>query len=204
MREGGIARGKRHGAGLDHAGRRGRRAVIRANHLHRPQVFITHGFPDGGTDITQVRGVLDGPAGAAGAWFRVRPAAASWQSDRGFTGAPVFDRDADAVVGLLAPSSRGARVLPLATLLDPWPWLRNLLGWRLDYDPALRTHWLPRAHESEVEADSGAWYFTGRVEARREICAWLESDLPLLVVTGGPGTGKSALLAHILLSTDAR
>lgn len=166
--------------------------------------FVTYGFPGGEADIAQIRGVLDGPAGSGGLWFGVRPVAAPSQSDAGFAGAPVFDRDSDAVVGLLAPGSSGARVLPLATLLGEWPWLRGLLGWRLDYDPALRTHWLPRARGSEVESDSGAWYFTGRTTARRDICAWLESDSPLLVITGGPGTGKSAVLAHVLVSTDSR
>ena len=166
--------------------------------------FLTHGFPGGGSDIAQVTGVLAGPAGPGGEWFGVRRGAASWQSDAGFAGAPVFDRDADAVVGLLAPGPQGARVLPLAALLTPWPWLRRLLGWRLDHDPALRTHWLPRARGSELESDSGAWYFTGRTEARRAVCAWLDGDSPLLVVTGGPGTGKSALLAHVLVGADPR
>ncbi|MER6000110.1 hypothetical protein ABT120_16185 [Nonomuraea angiospora] len=179
-------------------------APLAAPALGEGHEFVTHGFPGGGNDIAQVRGVLDGPAGPAGQWFGVRPVAASWQSDAGFAGAPVFDREADAVVGLLAPGPGGARVLPLATLLEPWPWLRGLLGWRLDHDPALRTHWLPRARGSEVESDSGASYFTGRTEARREVCGWLESGPPLLVVTGAPGTGKSALLAHVLVGTDAR
>ncbi|MGV9379635.1 hypothetical protein ACWDRB_27685 [Nonomuraea sp. NPDC003707] len=166
-------------------------APLAAPALGEGHEFVTHGFPGGGNDIAQVRGVLDGPAGPAGQWFGVRPVAASWQSDAGFSGAPVFDREADAVVGLLAPGSGGARVLPLATLLEPWPWLRGLLGWRLDHDPALRTHWLPRARGSEVESDSGASYFTGRTEARREVCGWLESGPPLLVVTGGPGTAPA-------------
>jgi hypothetical protein len=179
-------------------------APLAAPTLCEGHEFVTHGFPGGAADIAQVKGVLDGPAGPGGLWFGVRPVAVPWQSDGGFAGAPVFDRDAEAVVGLLAPGSSGARVLPLANLLEPWPWLRSLLGWRLDYDPALRTHWLPRARGSEVESDSGAWYFTGRTEARREMCAWLESGPPLLVVTGGPGTGKSALLAHVLVGTDSR
>ncbi|GHF69697.1 WD40 repeat protein [Amycolatopsis bartoniae] len=167
--------------------------------------FVTHGFPGGGEDIAPATGVLDGAAGPGGQWFAVRRGEERWQSDAGFTGAPVFDRDADAVVGLLVPGPDGATVLPLAVLLESWPWLRDLLGWRLDHDPALRTHWLPRARGSEVESDTGAWYFTGRIEARREICAWLGgTGPPLLVVTGGPGTGKSALLAHILVSADPR
>jgi WD40 repeat protein len=179
-------------------------APLAAPALCESHEFITHGFPGTGTDIAQVKGVLDGTTGPGGQWFGVRPAAAPWESDAGFSGAPVFDRVADAVVGLLAPGSDGPRVLPLVTLLEPWPWLRDLLGWRLDHDPALRTHWLPRARGSEVETDSGTSYFTGRTEARGEVCAWLDGDSPLLVVTGGPGVGKSALLAHILVGADPR
>ncbi|WP_433323446.1 hypothetical protein [Spirillospora sp. CA-294931] len=179
-------------------------APLAAPSLAEGHAFVAHGFPGGAVEVVQVGGHLDGPAGPGGRWFGVRRVAEQWQSDGGFAGAPVFDRDADAVVGLLAPGADGARVLPLASLLETWPWLRDLLGWRLDHDPALRTHWLPRARGSEVESDSGTWYFTGRTEARREIRAWLEDGPPLLVVTGGPGTGKSALLAHTLVSTDPR
>ncbi|SEB60647.1 AAA family ATPase [Streptomyces melanosporofaciens] len=116
-------------------------------------------------------------------------------------GTPVFDLDADAVVGVVAPGA-GLPMLPIAALLEHWPWLRERMGWRLDLDPSLRTHWLPRARGSEVESDSGAWYFTGRVAARRAVCDWLTGAEPLLLVTGGPGTGKSAVLAHLLVAAD--
>jgi WD40 repeat protein len=116
-------------------------------------------------------------------------------------GTPVFDLDADAVVGVLAPGAE-LRMLPIAVLLEHWPWLRERLGWRLDLDPSLKTHWLPRARGSEVESDSGAWYFTGRVAARQAVCDWLVGTEALLLVTGGPGTGKSALLAHLLVAAD--
>ncbi|MCT2587557.1 hypothetical protein [Actinophytocola gossypii] len=155
--------------------------------------FTVHGFRE--AEVIAASGVL---GGLAGPWFAVREF--QGPSGAGFAGTPVFDRDVDAVVGLLGETG----VYPLANLLEPWPWLRDLLGWRLDHDPALRTHWLPRARGSEVEADTGSWYFTGRTEARRELCAWLEAGPPLLVVTGGPGTGKSAVLAHVLVGADAR
>ncbi|KJK44105.1 hypothetical protein UK23_30625 [Lentzea aerocolonigenes] len=105
----------------------------------------------------------------------------------------VFDHDLEAVVGLVAPDGR--------TLPVTLPGLRT--GWRLDLDAALQTHWLPRAHGSEVESDSGESYFTGREAARQAIHDWVAADSPLLVVTGGPGSGKSAVLAHVLVTAGS-
>ncbi|WP_433393128.1 hypothetical protein [Micromonospora sp. KLBMP9576] len=187
-------------------------APLAAPTLSEGHAFVTHGFPDGAVGAGEggaagvadtVQGVLGGPVGPGGQLFGVRVDGGPWPAT-GFAGAPVFDRDVDAVVGLLAPHPDGARVLPLALLLRSWPWLWGLLGWRLDHDPAVRTHWLARARGSEIASDTGAWYFTGRVEARREICAWFAGGPPLLVVTGGPGTGKSAVLAHVLVGADER
>ena len=54
------------------------------------------------------------------------------------------------------------------------------------------THWEPRTR-----------YFTGRVEPLRVIESWLGSGEAAtgtaVVVTGGPGTGKSAILANIVI-----
>lgn len=67
-----------------------------------------------------------------------------------------------------------------------------------------QAHWLPRARGTERQSDTGAWYFTGRVAARQRVCDWLaDTAQPALVVTGGPGTGKSALLAHLLVASHA-
>jgi WD40 repeat protein len=66
----------------------------------------------------------------------------------------------------------------------------------------LEAHWLPKARGDETNAD--AWYFTGRDRAVRELVAWLAAppDGKARVVTGPPGTGKSAVLARLVTLSD--
>ncbi|GCB52959.1 high-affnity carbon uptake protein hat/hatR [Streptomyces sp. NL15-2K] len=133
-----------------------------------------------------------------------------WSVERGFSGGPVFDHHSEAVTGIvvLRDDHRSGHMLPISYLRTIWEVVRRSCGWRLDLDPHLPTHWLPRARGSEVDTDTGEWYFTGRVEARRAIRDWLThpapAEHPLLLVTGGPGSGKSALVSHALLAADAR
>ena len=62
-------------------------------------------------------------------------------------------------------------------------------------------HWIYRARGGELA--SQAWYFTGREQALREIVAWLhEPDGGVCVVTGGAGTGKSAILGRLVTLAD--
>ena len=65
------------------------------------------------------------------------------------------------------------------------------------------SHWGPRSRGVEVEGDKG-WYFTGRSRALREVVRWLrgEEDDRIHVVTGSPGSGKSALLARLVTLSD--
>jgi hypothetical protein len=65
------------------------------------------------------------------------------------------------------------------------------------------SHWGPRSRGVEVEGDKG-WYFTGRMQALRELVSWLADggDDRMQVVTGGPGSGKSALLARLVTLSD--
>ncbi|MGC7095355.1 AAA family ATPase [Amycolatopsis lurida] len=61
-----------------------------------------------------------------------------------------------------------------------------------------RRHFVPKAQGAELGEVS--WYFEGREAESRRIAAWLrESDDGLLTVTGPPGSGKSALLGHLLV-----
>ncbi|GGK60949.1 caspase family protein [Ornithinimicrobium pekingense] len=63
----------------------------------------------------------------------------------------------------------------------------------------LRSHWIPRALGGTNEV--GTSLFRGRTEQLGQIEAWAtDPDQPgLLVVTGAPGTGKSALLAQFVV-----
>jgi hypothetical protein len=63
----------------------------------------------------------------------------------------------------------------------------------------LTTHWIPKAQGTEL-GESG-WFFSGRRAALRELVAWLAeptSDTCARVVTGDPGSGKSAVLSRIV------
>ncbi|PSL57124.1 WD40 repeat protein [Saccharothrix carnea] len=54
------------------------------------------------------------------------------------------------------------------------------------------------------DAPSGGWWFTGRHTALQEITRWLhrpDRQRPLLVVTGDPGSGKTAILGLIATLT---
>ena len=52
-------------------------------------------------------------------------------------------------------------------------------------------------------ADERGWYFTGREKPLRRIVAWLRcAESGLLVVTGPPGCGKSAVLGRLAVLSD--
>lgn len=66
-----------------------------------------------------------------------------------------------------------------------------------------RAHWDPKARGVDVPSAPG-WFFTGRHKALRDLSAWLvaeRSDFRARVVTGGPGSGKSAVLGWLVLAS---
>ncbi|MGX1545167.1 AAA family ATPase, partial [Streptomyces adustus] len=66
--------------------------------------------------------------------------------------------------------------------------------------PDEQRHFLPKA--SGAELGEQAWYFEGREAERDAILRWLQNEPSgMLVVTGAAGSGKSALLGHVLLYT---
>ncbi|MFE1592363.1 AAA family ATPase, partial [Nocardia sp. NPDC058705] len=74
-------------------------------------------------------------------------------------------------------------------------------------DDELR-HFLPKAHGGELpftETVLGeqSWYFEGRTTETHRIIDWLKTAEPgMLVVTGAPGSGKSALLGHLVVHSN--
>jgi WD40 repeat protein len=81
------------------------------------------------------------------------------------------------------------------------PWLQP--GLDLETQRAFAEHWEPKARG--VELGAGGWYFTGRHRVLHELSEWLSfeySDGRARVVTGGPGCGKSAVLARIVTLAD--
>ncbi|MBW8487308.1 serine protease, partial [Actinomadura parmotrematis] len=77
-------------------------------------------------------------------------------------------------------------------------------GWRLSEDPETARHWSPRARGVAVDSERGH-RFQGRRRALTEIADWLDAEVPdhrVLVVTGSPGVGKSAVLGRIVTTAD--
>ena len=66
-------------------------------------------------------------------------------------------------------------------------------------------HWDPKARGAEHITEVG-WYFTGRHAALQQLVEFLvakKSDRRARVVTGGPGSGKSAVLARLVTCAHA-
>ena len=78
-------------------------------------------------------------------------------------------------------------------------------GWTLARDPEEVRHWRPRARGVSIDSERG-YRFRGRAAALDQIVAWLdrgEPDRRVLVITGSPGVGKSAVLGRIVTTADA-
>jgi hypothetical protein len=121
-----------------------------------------------------------------GGWWPIRlvPGAAAFAAPTLIAGKPL-----EAVPALRSPEGTG---------IGSPSWLAS--------DPALAAHWDPRSRGVERASRRG-WFFTGRRRALSELVEWL--CLPtgrvdaLRVVTGGPGSGKSAVLARLVTLSDA-
>ena len=78
---------------------------------------------------------------------------------------------------------------------------------RLTGERALKEHWDPRGRGVERAARPG-WFFSGRRQALSQLAAWLTAaPTPadnIRVVTGGPGSGKSAVLARLVTMSNPR
>jgi WD40 repeat protein len=66
-------------------------------------------------------------------------------------------------------------------------------------DEEFRAHWGPRARGVEFDNQPG-FYFSGRVSVLGELIDYLNdpSDSKTIVVTGSPGSGKSAILSRLI------
>ena len=69
-----------------------------------------------------------------------------------------------------------------------------------------RDHFDPRGRGVLPFAGRRGWYFTGRTQALRELAGWLatppDRQPAMRVVTGAPGSGKSAVLGRLVLLAD--
>jgi hypothetical protein len=97
-------------------------------------------------------------------------------------------------------SFRPARLVT-ANLSAPIDVYREWTSFLADLSPDERNHFVPKAHG----AGHGefAWHFIGREAERKRIAAWLRArSNGMLVITGNPGSGKSALLGNLLVLTN--
>jgi WD40 repeat protein len=177
------------------------------------------GDPVGSTAEGQVGGAL------AHGWVRLHKASAD-PVERGFSGGGLWSPDYQAVVAVVTqasgPSGDGRAItLHQADLWFPGQDLRALSerymvtdagelalaawGWSLSGDSEGIRHWRPRARGVSIDSERG-YRFRGRTTALHAITAWLGRhtiDRRVLVVTGAPGAGKSAVLGRIVTTADA-
>ena len=141
----------------------------------------------------------------------------------GFSGGALWSPDYEAVVGLVgqAHGNGDGRAITLHQADLDFPDLKlgalanwsavaagevalTQWGWTLARDPEGVRHWRPRARGVSIESERG-WRFRGRTAALNWIVAWLDRAPPdrrVLVVTGSPGVGKSAVLGRIVTTAD--
>ncbi|WP_308433087.1 trypsin-like peptidase domain-containing protein [Streptomyces nigrescens] len=179
------------------------------------------GFPDGVLGNSS-----DGSVGEAIGYGWIRLDTESRYPVRpGYSGAALWSADYQAVVGMVGQaqgSSGDARALTMRAidlcmreeklrLLTDWSVeaagdaALSAWGWTLAEDPESGRHWCPRARGVSTDAERG-FRFRGRTAALNEVVAWITGEAgdrrQVLLVTGSPGVGKSAVLGRIVTTAD--
>ncbi len=146
--------------------------------------FHVFGFPEGRWDGVWSTGRIRGGQGTG--WYQLQSAAGDQRVEGGFSGAPVWDAETGAVVGMTVAADRDPDVTT-AYLLP----VEQVLG----LDPEL----LPSPYRGlEPFEEEHAEYFFGRTaEIERLVTA--ARDNPIVVVAGPSGAGKSSLVKAGLL-----
>ncbi|MGH3550918.1 MAG: serine protease [Pseudonocardiaceae bacterium] len=143
----------------------------------------------------------------------------------GFSGAGLWCPDYGAVVGVVVQANdlgdgraitlhQADGYLPAEEIRALTQWTvavtdevaQTAWGWTLADDREADRHWRPRARGVSVVTERGH-RFRGRRAALTEIVAWLERpalDRKVMVVTGSPGVGKSAVLGRVVTTADAQ
>ncbi|NMO56458.1 hypothetical protein HH310_35430 [Actinoplanes sp. TBRC 11911] len=142
---------------------------------------------------------------------------------KGFSGAAVWSSDYQAVVGIIETHDRrgDAQALTFRYADDRLSGLKlsahaawqpadadeaalAAWGWTLVKDDEAGRHWLPRARGLAAAGENG-YRFRGRSAALHRLVGSLDHPVSSgrpLVVTGSPGTGKSAVLGRIVTTAD--
>ncbi|MEJ2855427.1 MULTISPECIES: trypsin-like peptidase domain-containing protein [unclassified Saccharothrix] len=174
-------------------------APLRAPAALADHPYVVQGFAGG--RHAEARGRLGGRITAG--WVQMN-GDAGHVVDRGFSGAPVWDEVAEAVVGIVVmaqKSVRGGGLIPIEEVVRLWPEAAAHVGWRVDPDD---THWLPRARGVEPHDPTDEWHFVGRHRALHDLATYLAGpgDGRVRAVIGSPGSGKSAVVARTVVLAD--
>ena len=180
------------------------------------------GFPEGAPLGNTADGQVGGALGRG--WVRL-DTASRYPVASGFSGGGLWSPDYQAVVALVgqANDTNGDGLAITLHQADQWLPGQDLRivaeraflpaagdvalsawGWSLATDVEGRRHWRPRARGVSSDAERG-YRFRGRTAALRAIVGWLDRDAVdrrLLVVTGNPGAGKSAVLGRVVTTAD--
>lgn len=168
--------------------------------------FSTYGFPEGYDSGFNISGTL----GKAIPTERVQlEASGAALVQPGFSGSPAWSEGLGAVVGMLTSrhretAGRVAFAVPVHVVAAYSLIVSAAVQTPLDMDRDRSTHWGPRSRGVSSDRDDAGWLFSGRAHALSELGAWLR-DGPvshLRVLTGTPGTGKSAVLARLVTTAD--
>lgn len=183
------------------------------------------GFPGGARYGGDARGVLG--ANLADGLVRLHTSSTD-KLEGGFSGSGLWSAEYQAVVGVVVHAAsdadrRGdghaltiqfaAQEMPDLKLRAAHSWTLEAAdeqthaawGWTLSTDEERGRHWSPRARGVAVDTDRG-YHFRGRTRALIELTQWLDRSVRerrLLVVTGSPGVGKSAVLGRVVTTADA-
>ncbi|MEU5715217.1 trypsin-like peptidase domain-containing protein [Streptomyces sp. NPDC020403] len=148
---------------------------------HRVRIAgFTGRFPGGVWHAGRLRG------GTAESWVQLSGADTHGVPvERGFSGSPVWDEDARAVVGIVVAGqltgTRQSFLIPTRTLVAEIPALADIL---LPPSPF-------RGLAAFQESDSAVYF--GRDDEVDDVCALLTADQPRVVLVGPSGCGKSSL-----------
>jgi len=179
------------------------------------------GFTHSGPLGNQAAGTIGASLGYG--WVRL-DTDSRYPVERGFSGGGLWCPEYGAVVGVVGLANKRGdaqaitlhqadgylpaekiRVLTQWTVASADEVARAAWGWTLAGDKEADRHWRPRARGVSVASERGH-RFRGRRRALTEIAAWLDRPTPdrrVLVVTGSPGVGKSAVLGRIVTTADA-
>ncbi|WP_326795764.1 trypsin-like peptidase domain-containing protein [Streptomyces sp. NBC_01808] len=178
------------------------------------------GFPDG---------MMGNPVfGAIGAelgygWVRL-DVESPYPVASGYSGAAVWSSTYDAVIGMVVQAQRStgnARALTIREINSCLPgegldaltgWTVEASGetalaawgWSLSTDPEATRHWQPRGRGVSTASEQG-FRFRGRTTALNRVISWMTATpapREVLVVTGSPGVGKSAVLGRIVTTAS--